>query len=230
MRIPRIYTQHRLQASTSIGLEAKAVSIFNGDGNDYYSIISELSKKNVSVDIESQQSIHNESLLSIHLLQPLCRADKMDWCLQKATELGVNAITPFISSQVNINVAANRLDKKMDHWRSVIESACEQSGRAMIPSIKQPIVCNVAINNSPSKAIKLIASPMANENTFSYTDTSTSNCICAIGPEGGFDQNEILQAQNEGFAPIKIGPRILRLETAVISALTLCQSRWGDFN
>ena len=212
MRIPRIFTQHKLQVSASINLESKAVKhvkdvlrmstgsaviLFNGDGNDYYASISDVTKKSVSVFIDSKQAVNNESSVSIHLLQPLCRADKMDWCIQKATELGVSQITPFVSSRVNINIAANRLEKKMDHWRSVIESACEQSGRAVIPCIN---------------------------------DFSVSACVCVIGPEGGFSQDEILQAQHEGFIPIKMGPRILRLETAVISALTLCQSRWGDLN
>ena len=245
MRIPRIFTPHELQVSASINLEAKAVKhikdvlrlsvgngliLFNGDGNDYNASISELTKKGVSVTIQAKHPISNESSVFIHLLQPLCRAEKIDWCLQKATELGVNEITPFISSRVNISIAANRLEKKMDHWRSVVESACEQSGRATVPSINQPIAFNIAINDSPNKSIKLIASPSADKTTLPPADISTTTCICAIGPEGGFNQDEIHQAQHEGFIPIKMGPRILRLETAVISALTLCQSRWGDFN
>ena len=154
----------------------------------------------------------------------------MDWCLQKATELGVNEITPIISARVNISINANRLEKKMDHWRSVIESACEQSGRAVIPKLNLPTGFNVAINNSPKDCIKLIATPTADNTSLPSSDISTPTCLCAIGPEGGFSREEILQAQHEGFTSIKIGPRILRLETAVISALTLCQSRWGDFN
>jgi|TARA_B110000238_G_C16082392_1_gene420043 16S rRNA (uracil1498-N3)-methyltransferase len=245
LRIPRIHTQQELRASTSINLEAKAVKhikdvlrmnigneviLFNGDGHDYTSTISELSKKSISVTIESKQTISNESPVTIHLLQPLCRAEKMDWCLQKATELGVNEITPFISARVNINIAANRVEKKMDHWRSVIESACEQSGRATVPNINPPTAFSVAINNSTKECIKLIASPSADKTTLSSADISTTSCLCAIGPEGGFNQDEILQAQYQDFISIKMGPRILRLETAVISALTLCQSRWGDFN
>lgn len=244
MRIPRIFTSQTLATSTKVTLEAKAVKhikdvlrmsignqviLFNGDGNDYHSTISELSKKNISVDIENKSFINNEPPLLIHLLQPLCRSEKMDWCLQKATELGVSEITPFISSRVNININSNRLEKKMDHWRSVIQSACEQSGRASIPTINKPIAFDTAVNNSPKEAIKLIASPVANDNSIASTDVSVNTCICAIGPEGGFDNNEITHAQNKGFTPMLMGPRILRLETAVISALTLCQSRWGDF-
>lgn len=244
MRIPRIFTAQALEISTQITLEAKAIKhlkdvlrmntgnqiiLFNGDGNDYHCTICELSKKNHSVVIEKKYSINNESQLSIHLLQPLCRSEKMDWCLQKATELGVNEITPFISSRVNININSSRLEKKKDHWRSVIQSACEQSGRASIPTINEPIAFDTVINNSPQEALKLIASPIANENSFHSTDVSVNTCICAIGPEGGFDNNEITHARDEGFTPILMGPRTLRLETAVISAITLCQSHWGDF-
>jgi 16S rRNA (uracil1498-N3)-methyltransferase len=206
------------------------VILFNGDGNDYHATISELSKKSVSVSIKNKHPVSNESSVSIHLLQPLCRAEKMDWCLQKATELGVNEITPFISSRVNISIAANRLEKKMDHWRSVVESACEQSGRATIPSINLPNAFNIVINNCANESVKLIASPIADGATLPSSEIAATSCICAIGPEGGFNQDEILHAQHEGFTPIRMGPRILRLETAVISALTLCQSRWGDFN
>lgn len=244
MRIPRIFTQHELQVSNEISLEANAVKhvkdvlrmgagnqliLFNGDGHDYQGTISKLSKKNLCVSIENKQSVNNESPLSVHLLQPLCRAEKMDWCIQKATELGVNEITLFNSARVNINIAAARLDKKMAHWRSVITSACEQSGRARIPIINPPVPFNTAINNTSLNVIKLIASPTADTTKISITNTASISCICAIGPEGGFNQDEILQAKHEGFIPIKVGPRILRLETAVISALTLCQSHWGDF-
>ncbi|MFK7793927.1 MAG: 16S rRNA (uracil(1498)-N(3))-methyltransferase [Gammaproteobacteria bacterium] len=245
MRIPRIYTQHELQVSNNVNLEAKAVKhikdvlrmsvgnqvmLFNGDGNNYNCTISDISKKIVSVAIENKQTVNNESPISINLFLPLCRAEKMDWCLQKATELGAHEITPFISARVNISIATNRLEKKMNHWRSVIESACEQSGRATIPSINQPVAFNKAIGNSPNDSIKLIASPTADKTASASTEISATKCICAIGPEGGFNQDEILQAEHKGFTSIKIGPRILRLETAVISALTLCQSRWGDFN
>lgn len=205
------------------------VILFNGDGFNYRGVISELSKKTLCVDIQDKQETTNESPLCIHLLQPLCKSDKMDWCLQKATELGVNIITPFISSRVNINIPANRLDKKMAHWYSVIESACEQSGRASIPKINIPIAFNDAITSSPSDIVKIIAIPDIENSEYTYTDSPISQCICAIGPEGGFDANEVAFAKSMGFSSLQIGPRILRLETAVISIVTLCQSRWGDF-
>ena len=118
----------------------------------------------------------------------------------------------------------------MDHWRCVIQSACEQSGRANIPLLNTPVAFSSAVPNLPSSAVKIIASPLADKVSLNGIQSSLSECVCAIGPEGGFDEHEIKQAESEGFTPILMGPRVLRLETAVISALTLCQSHWGDFN
>ena len=245
MRIPRIFTQADLNESDTITLDAKAqkhlkdvlrmsvdneVILFNGDGHDYAGNIQELSKKTARVQIKSKTKVDNESPLSIHLLQPLARSEKMDWCLQKATELGVNKITPFISTRVNTNIGADRLEKKISHWQSVIQSACEQSGRAIVPVIEAPKKFNDVISNLKTDAVKLIASPIETNTSIENTKTNAKECICAIGPEGGFTDEEIKCAQASSFLPLHIGPRILRLETAVISAMTLCQLRWGDFS
>lgn len=204
-----------------------SVLLFNGNGKDYLGTINEISKKTLHVNIEAVDCVDNESHLELHLLQPLCKSEKMDLCIQKATELGVNIITPFVSSRVNINITSKRLEKKMSHWSSIIHSACEQSGRATLPTLNLPISFDQAINNTSHYAIKLIASPTATKQvqveSLPYTE-----CVCAIGPEGGFSEQEIIRAKELGFSAFQIGPRILRLETAVISALTLCQLNWGD--
>ncbi len=244
MRIPRIYTSNDLCIQQSVPLEIKAhkhlkdvlrmsvgdiVILFNGDGKDYQGVIREITKKILRVEIIESRETANESSLSLHLLQPLCSSEKMDLCLQKVTELGVNQITPFISSRVNINISGHRLEKKMLHWQSVIQSACEQSGRSVIPIVNLPISYEDALSKSYSHSIKIIASPNAN-NLQAFNINSASDCVCAIGPEGGFTQQEIQHAEQVGFQAIQIGNRILRLETAVIAAVTLCQYNWGDFN
>ncbi len=243
MRLPRIYTSNDLDVQQSISLEPKAhkhlkdvlrmrtgdsLILFNGNGHDYLCTIKEITKKTLLVEILEYQPAINESPLSLHLLQPLCSSEKMDLCLQKATELGVQEITPFISSRVNINISSNRLDKKMLHWQSVIQSACEQSGRASITTINKPIAFSDAINNFSQMDVKLIASPTAKKQEINDIKQSSS-CVCAIGPEGGFTQQEVTHAEQAGFTALQMGPRILRLETAVIAAVTLCQYNWGDF-
>lgn len=244
MRIPRIYTDSDLDIQQSVELQAKAhkhikdvlrmkagdsVILFNGSGHDYQGTIEEISKKALRINIGRASKINNESKLELHLLQPLCSSEKMDLCIQKATELGVKTIIPFISSRVNINIANNRLQKKMLHWQSIIQSACEQSGRAKLPTIHTPTSFSNAVNKLTNAEIKIIASPAADK-LQNFVVKETASCVCAIGPEGGFTQEEIKLAIQLGFKTIQIGPRILRLETAVISAITLCQFNWGDFN
>lgn len=243
MRIPRIYTLNELAEQRTVSLEPKAhkhlkdvlrmskgdqVILFNGDGNDYLGCITEISKKILLIDIHDSHTVNNESPLTLHLLQPLCSSEKMDLCLQKATELGVNEITPFISSRVNINISSSRLEKKMQHWQAVIKSACEQSGRAHLPIIHSPSFYSDALNNTHQTDIKIIASPEGKQSQANKFKQASS-CVCAIGPEGGFSLQEIQIAEQLGFNALKIGGRILRLETAVIAIVTLCQFNWGDF-
>lgn len=245
MRIPRIYISNDLAQTSKVSVDSKThkyikdvlrltfgdpIILFNGDGHDYNGEICELHKKAVSIQLHEKQAITNESPLSIHLLQPLCRSEKMDWCLQKATELGVSKITPFISSRVNIHIPANRLGKKMDHWRSVIQSACEQSGRATLPAIEAPCNFTGLLPRLPADSIKIITSPTANQSPLTDQAMYAHFCICAIGPEGGFAGEEIEFAQNAGFTTQLLGPRVLRLETAVLATIALVQSRWGDLH
>ena len=244
MRIPRIFTPADLKPFHTVRLDGKAhrhlkdvlrmtagnkVILFNGNGHDYQGVINTLSKKLALVEIIDGAKVNNESALAIHLLQPVCRSEKMHWCLQKATELGVSKITPFVSARVNINMNAQRLEKKMQHWQAVIAGASEQCGRATLPVIEAPLKFNEAVSATAAHRVKVIASPTNTPDAIKDTPSATKQCICAIGPEGGFTHDELTCAQTAGFLTIAIGPRILRLETAVISALTLCQFRWGDF-
>jgi 16S rRNA (uracil1498-N3)-methyltransferase len=175
MRVPRIHTINPLSETQTAALDDKGIKhirdvlrlnvghhviLFNGDGYDYHGEITELHKRNVLIQIKDKILVECESPLSLHLLQPLCRSDKMDWCLQKATELGVNSITPFISSRVNLNLSHNKIHKKINHWQSVIHSACEQCGRASIPEINAPMDYQTLVASLPEDACKIIANPM----------------------------------------------------------------------
>lgn len=245
MRIPHIYTTSELQTSKEVCLDTNAckhikevlrlkpgdtIILFNGDGSDYQSEIKAATKKQITVLVGSKTQVNNESSLNIHFLQPLCRSDKMDWCLQKATELGVREITPIISKRVNINIPQDRLKKKIAHWHAVIASACEQSGRAQLPTINPPIQLDKAITAVAMDTVKIVASPSSSE-TFATTSIAAArNCVCLVGPEGGLTAEEIMLVENVGFYSVSLGPRILRLETAVIAIITLMQSRWGDLH
>jgi len=248
MRVPRIYTPHPLSESHKVGLDEKGIKhvrevlrlsvghqviLFNGDGYNYLGEIVESQKRGVSVLIQDQVHVEFESSLQIHLLQPLCRSDKMDWCLQKATELGVSAITPFISSRVNFNLPPKKVEKKLTHWQSVIHSACEQCGRAIIPLVRAPVEYQTLIASLPKHSHKIIANPhQATTHTHNPEIVSEhqQEVICAVGPEGGFSPEEIQLSLQHSFQSQRLGPRILRLETAVVTLLTMTQARFGDLN
>ena len=248
MRVPRIYTHHPLSESHTATLDEKGIKhvrevlrlsvgsqiiLFNGDGYNYSGEIVEVQKRNVSIQIQDRTQVECESPLPIHLLQPLCRSDKIDWCLQKATELGVSTITPFISSRVNFALPHKKIEKKLAHWQSVIHSACEQCGRAVIPVLNAPTEYQTLITSLPEHSFKIIANPHQ-ETTHNHSPETLPEhqheIVCAVGPEGGFSPEEIQLSLEHGFQSHRLGPRILRLETAVVTLLTMTQARFGDLN
>lgn len=246
MRIPRIYTIAELQTSSEVSLDANAckhikevlrlktgnlVTLFNGNGFDYQGEITSIVKKRISVAVNHRTEVENESGINIHLLQPVCRSDKLDWCLQKATELGVQQITPFVSQRVNVHIPQDRLAKKMLHWTAVITSACEQSGRARLPLLNLPQSFNQAVTTTATESVKLVAAPESTEKfSTAATVEEADRCVCLIGPEGGLTTEEMEQLSKADFKTISLGPRILRLETAVISTIVLVQLNWGDMH
>ena len=244
MRIPRIFSSTPLQTKGIVDLDSRAtnhlkdvlrlkagykVVLFDGDGHDYAGEILRLEKKFTQIEIHSQIKVTNESTLSIHLLQPVSRAEKMDWCIQKATELGVHKITPTICARSNVKYDDKKIEKKLVHWQSVITSACEQSGRATVPLINAPLPYKEVISKSDDiSSIKIITSPSANSTLSSIENKNVNHCVCSVGPEGGFTEDEISLAKNQGYCAISLGPRVLRLETAVIGTLAILQAQWGD--
>ena len=246
MRIPRIFTSAELSTDQTVHLDSNAsvhvrevlrlkkdyyIILFNGDGFDYSGQITLLTKKQIEIRLNSREPVHNESSLAIHLLQPLCRSEKMDWSIQKATELGVTNITPIICTRSNVKFAQHKIEKKLFHWQAVIQSACEQSGRAKVPHINAPELFSNAINAiQDNQTLRVAAVPNAKQTITTLDGQASKTCICAIGPEGGFSDDELKLLESADFEMTSLGPRILRLETAVISLITLIQSSWGDLN
>jgi len=204
--------------------EQDEIQLFNGDGFNYQARIMASGNK-VAVKILASTAAHNESPLNIHLGQAISRGERMDFTLQKAVELGAHKITPLISDKVKFRLNKKRIEQKMKHWQRVIESACEQSGRTVIPEILSPmnLLQWVKLESSPG----LIFTPDA---TLRLKDViSTSNIRLLIGPEGGFSDNEVNQVlKHPDFSAIHLGPRILRTETAALTAISILQSYQGD--
>ena len=206
--------------------EGDGCVLFNGDGNDCSARIASAGKREVVVEILSIDPVDNESPFRITLLQGIARGEKMDLILQKATELGAAAIAPVLAERTEVKLDAERTQKRMTHWRSVIVSACEQSGRAVIPRLAAPTALDDAARAS-SDALKLTLDP-SGEYTLASLPASASSATLAIGPEGGWSprDREILRAA--GYSGLRLGPRVLRTETAGLAAIAALQSRFGD--
>ncbi|MBX9705445.1 MAG: 16S rRNA (uracil(1498)-N(3))-methyltransferase [Gammaproteobacteria bacterium] len=240
MRIPRIYHPAPLAVAQTVELTAEAANhvarvlrmpvaaellLFNGDGQQYASTITAISKRNVQVKIHAAEYKPVASPLQIHLAQAVARAEKMDWILQKATELGVSSITPLITERSGVKLDAERWQKRQQHWEAVIISACEQCGRNQLPSVTQPQEFTAFVAQ-PRSGTKLILAPEATTPLPSAVIEQAVTIV--IGPEGGFSDLELTQAQQAGFSATQFGPRILRTETAAIAAVAVLQMIFGD--
>ena len=202
--------------------------LFNGDGHDYEGRITNIGKRGVQAEIVSTRRIDNESPLSITLLQGIARGEKMDLILQKATELGVTRIIPVHSERSAVKLEGARAAKRLAHWRGVVASACEQSGRAVLPDVSEPAPLMQAVAEAGLPADRYILSPLAQTGIASMAAPAGGQLLIAVGPEGGWSARDLLSLEGEGFSGIKLGPRILRTETAGLAAIAALQMRWGD--
>jgi len=211
--------------------EGDKLTLFNGYENAQYTAkLVEVKKKQASVEIISQEIIKNESPVNIHLGQGISRGDRMDFTLQKSVELGVNKITPLFTDRCGVKLSVERLAKKREQWQKIVISACEQSGRCIVPEVAKPMLFQDWLVQK-SNAIKLNLHPKAKH---SIMTLSMENLVIdprvrlLIGPEGGLTDEEIHQANQAGFQDVLLGPRILRTETAALAAITALQCRLGD--
>jgi len=204
--------------------------LFNGDGSDYLAQVINISKRQVEVSIKSKEDIDSKSNLKLILLQALTSNDKMDLIIQKTTELGISEIQPIICERSIVKIKKEKLKKKLSHWRQVSIAACEQCGRAKIPTIHEPenIIKYLERIMESDKDTKIILSPEASKSLDNITPNIKQGIKFLIGPEGDFTKQELDLSIQKGFSPIKIGPRILRTETAPICILSILQYKYGD--
>ena len=202
-----------------------AVQLFDGSGQEYLGQLIEVGKKSVRVELTEQLPGQPDSPLRVHLGQGLSRGERMDWAIQKATELGVAEITPIVSERCEVRLKDERADKRMAHWRQVAISACEQCGRSVLPIFHPPISLADWLTQV-SADLKLVLHPVA-EPWASHPQPQSLAFL--IGPEGGLSDNEVNQAKAQGFHAARLGPRVLRTETAPVVALSVAQQLWGDF-
>jgi len=215
--------------------EGELITLFNGQNTYQYTAkLVDIKKKQASIEIIEKNKIANESPLNIHLGQGISRGDRMDFTLQKSVELGVNKITPLFTERCGVKLSAERLEKKREQWQKIVISACEQSGRCIVPEVAQPIPLQNWLEQE-SEALKLNLHPKAEHSIMTLPIASTidgdnkdQRVRLLIGPEGGLSDEEINQANKANFKDILLGPRVLRTETAALTAITALQCRFGD--
>ena len=243
MRIPRAYIDVELAVGAAIALPDEVhnhlvkvlrmrveqqLVLFNGDGSDYLAKLTEVEKRRSSVVIESAEARSNESPLRIQVGQGLSRGERMDFAIQKATELGVSEITPLFTERSEVRLNAERQAKRTKHWQQVAISACEQSYRAVLPKISEPESLTDWLQRCDAE-LKLVLSPHTEPLVLGDLERPSSVALL-IGPEGGLEESEVEQAISAGFHPWLLGPRVLRTETAPVAAAAVLHYLWGDFS
>lgn len=210
--------------------EGDACILFNGDGHDYDARIKTAGKRELLVDVTGSRAVDNESPLPVTLVQGVARGEKMDWILQKATELGVAAFVPTDSERSEVKLDAARAARRVAHWRSVLASACEQCGRARVPRIEAPRSLAAVLAALAPGGTRLLLDPRGAHvvDGLRLEDQLPMSVVLAVGPEGGWSPRDREQLGAAGFEGLRLGPRILRTETAGIAAVAALQARWGD--
>ncbi len=247
MRLTRVHVPVPLSAGASIELPAgagqhlvrvlrmkagDALRVFDGSGGEHEAVITAERRGVVTVQVGARHDIDRESPLQVTLLQGIARGEKMDLILQKATELGVTRFVPLTSVRSNVRLDAATTQKKLAHWRAVVAGACEQSGRNQVPEVDAPLGLASAAQQA-SDGLKLLLTPDGDSRSLralldARTGARPPAVTLLVGPEGGFDPAEACAAKLAGFASCRLGPRVLRTETAALTALAALQALAGD--
>jgi 16S rRNA (uracil1498-N3)-methyltransferase len=203
------------------------VTLFNGDGYDYAARLLTAAKRGAEAEIIGKQVVPRESPLQITLAQGLARGEKMDLVLQKATELGVTAFAPVLTERTEVKLDPERAAKRLAHWQGVLSAACEQSGRAAMPVLHPPqsLAGYAAVETA---ALKLALDPGGELDLAAAAPEPGQGIALVVGPEGGLSERDLATLRAAGFRGLRLGPRILRTETAGLAAVAALQAMYGD--
>jgi 16S rRNA (uracil1498-N3)-methyltransferase len=204
-----------------------AVILFDGHGGEYAARIERIHRDEVAVSVGGFSDVERESSLRIVLAQGISSGERMDYTLQKAVELGVAAIQPIAARRSVVKLAGERIERRVAHWRGVVAAACEQCGRNRVPPVAAPLPLANWLADSRSGRL-LFLSPTAATRLGELAAPAATDCLVA-GPEGGFEADELAALEAVGAIPVRLGPRVLRTETAALAALAAMQTLWGDF-
>lgn len=204
------------------------IVLFNGDGKAYPALPEVLEKRRASVRILREEVTDNESPLNITLVQAVSAAERMDFTLQKSVELGVAEIRPVISERCVVRLSGERAEKRVARWQEIVVSACEQSGRNIVPKVLPLTTYAQALQQLPQETTKLLMS-LNRAQKLSDVRPQSGKVVFMVGPEGGWTEKEEQQAFDAGFQSVTLGKRVLRTETASLAAIAAMQTLWGDF-
>jgi 16S rRNA (uracil1498-N3)-methyltransferase len=243
MRITRIHTSDALSGLEKLSLSGQAgqhvarvlrmrqgeeLILFDGLGGEYRAHIENIQADQVTLAILEFDPVEREAPIPVTLVQGISRGERMDWTIQKATELGVHRILPVSSQRSVVRLKGERALRRREHWQAVAISACEQCGRNRVPEVGNPVTLEQALDQVSGFSLKLSLRGDARMRPADLPDDPEQVCI-AIGPEGGFDNGEQDALAGAGFGGLRLGPRVLRTETASLAAMAALLGRWGDF-
>jgi 16S rRNA (uracil1498-N3)-methyltransferase len=239
-RVPRLHQSEGLAPGAIVRLDegalrhvaalrlqrGDAVVLFGGDGDEYEAELVELTKRGAAAKVVERRTIDRESPLAITLAQGVCAADRMDLVIQKATELGVQIIQPVITTRTVIRLSGERQDRREQHWQAVAIAACEQCGRNRLPAILPSIKLDEFVATLPAAELRVMLAPAGTARIASLAPARS--VLLAVGPEGGLTDDERALLASRDFVGVRLGPRILRTETAPLAAIAALQALWGD--
>jgi 16S rRNA (uracil1498-N3)-methyltransferase len=244
MRRPRLYADAALSSGMELELEPRAhrhatqvlrlrpgdrLVLFDGRGSEFAAELIESDRRRSRVRLGEALATLTESPLRVTLIQAVAKGERMDYSLQKATELGVSAIQPVFTARGVVAPTGSRLENRIRHWQGVIVGACEQCGRSRLPELSGPVALADWLGSGTDALTGFVLDPAANQGLdAAATVTPGPPLYLLVGPEGGLDEEEIASAERRGLTRTRLGPRVLRTETATAAALAVVQSRWGD--
>ena len=241
MQVPRIFVDQPLAVGDRLTLpagptrhliqvlrltEGAPLVLFNGDGRDYPARLSDPARAGATIMIETAGEPEPEARLAIHLALGVSKGERMDFALQKAVELGVDRLTPLFTERSQVRLDGPRLERRLEHWRGILIAACEQSGRCRLPVLEAAVTLDQWLATTPAGGLLLDPqAPLA----LTALPAPENSVTLLIGPEGGLNPREREQAVRQGLQGVRLGPRILRTETAPLAAIAVIQALWGDF-
>lgn len=206
----------------------ETVTLFDGRGTEYEATLDRVARSGISVKVGEARRVSRESPIAVALAQGISSGERMDYTIQKAVELGIFEIQPIAAERSVVRLATERAVRRVAHWQAIAAAACEQCGRNVVPRVLPVESLSRWLASLPSGALRLTLSPDG-AMTLRGMSEVPARVVLLVGPEGGLSPAERLDAQNAGFVGVRLGPRVLRTETAAVAALAAMQTLWGDF-